>query len=167
MEPSPMTIKLVTIGVYGYTEESFFQALQDARVDVFCDLRQRRGLRGATYAFANSQRLQARLKELGIRYHHRKDLAPTESIRQRQKETDKAGKVAKRQRNVLSQVFVEAYQDEILAPFDPGFLLEEIGPDARIVALFCVEREPEACHRSLVAEKLHQGLGLEVEHIVP
>jgi uncharacterized protein (DUF488 family) len=167
MLPSPMTIKIVTIGVYGYTEEGFFQALQEACVEVFYDLRQRRGLRGAAYAFANSQRLQARLDELGIRYHHRKDLAPTESIRRRQKEADKAGKVAKRQRNDLSQVFVDAYQDEILVPFDPGSLLEEIGPDANIVALFCVEREPGACHRSLVADKLHRELGLEVEHIVP
>jgi uncharacterized protein (DUF488 family) len=162
-----MTIKLVTIGVYGYTEEGFFQALQEAGVDVFCDLRQRRGLRGATYAFANSQRLQARLEEVGIGYHHRKDLAPTASIRERQKEADQASKVAKRQRNVLSPVFVEAYQDEILAPFDPGSLLDEVGPEASVVALFCVEREPEACHRSLVADKLHRELGLEVEHIVP
>ena len=59
-------MKLITIGVYGFDEESFFQALLAAGVDVFCDIRQRRGVRGATYAFANSQRLQRRLAELGI-----------------------------------------------------------------------------------------------------
>jgi len=34
-------MKIVTIGVYGYAEEDFFQALQAAKVDVFCDIRQR------------------------------------------------------------------------------------------------------------------------------
>jgi len=35
------------------------------------------------------------------------------------------------------------------------------------VALFCVEREPAACHRSLLAERLGKDLGIEVEHIIP
>ena len=55
------TPRILTIGVYGYSEEAFFQALQVAGVDAFCDIRSRRGVRGATYAFANSKRLQARL----------------------------------------------------------------------------------------------------------
>ena len=63
-----MGLKVVTIGVYGFDEEHFFQALTDARVDTFCDIRQRRNVRGAQYAFANSKRLQRRLGELGIRY---------------------------------------------------------------------------------------------------
>ncbi len=51
--------RIVTIGVYGFEEEEFFAALANARVDLFCDVRRRRGVRGARYAFANSQRLQA------------------------------------------------------------------------------------------------------------
>ena len=84
-----MKPKIVTIGVYGFDESSFFEALREADVDTFCDIRARRGLRGATYAFANSQRLQERLAELGIRYIHRKDLAPTRAARDRQAQTDK------------------------------------------------------------------------------
>ena len=61
---------IVTIGAIGYTAESFFQALQNANVDTFIDVRRRRAVRGREYAFANSQRLQARLAELGIRYVH-------------------------------------------------------------------------------------------------
>ena len=49
-----MKIKIVTIGVYGFDESGFFDALCQAEVDTFCDIRSRRGLRGATYAFANS-----------------------------------------------------------------------------------------------------------------
>ena len=160
-------MKLVTIGVYGFDEETFFQALLAARVDVFCDIRQRRGVRGAAYAFANSQRLRRRLAEQGIRYLYRQDLAPTKAVRERQVEADKAQKVAKRQRRVLGEAFVQAYRAEILASFDPQSLLDDAGPDAQVLALFCVEREPAACHRSLVADQLRWDLGLEVEHIRP
>jgi uncharacterized protein (DUF488 family) len=162
-----MKPKIVTSGVYGFDEAGFFQALQEAKVDVFCDIRQRRGVRGSAYAFANSQRLQARLAELGVCYLHRKNLAPTKAMRKAQAEADKAAKTAKRKRTELGQTFIEAYQTECLAHFDPQSLLEDLGPDARVAALFCVEREPAACHRSLVAEKLAKELELEVEHITP
>ena len=59
-------------------------------VDTFCDLRARRGVRGREYAFANSQRLQARLAELGIRYVHRLDLAPSAATRSQQHAADAA-----------------------------------------------------------------------------
>ncbi len=160
-------IKIVTIGVYGATEEQFFQALQEAQVDTFCDIRQRRGVRGAKYAFVNSKRLQARLAEMGIRYLHRKDLAPTTAVRQRQKEADKASNTAKRQRVTLGPAFIDAYEEEILADFTSQSLLADLEPDAQVVALFCVEREPAACHRSLAAAKLQQESGVEVEHITP
>ena len=74
-----MKPKIVTIGVYGFDEARFFEALRKVKVDTFCDIRNRRGVRGSTYAFANSLRLQARLAELGIRYLYRKDLAPTKA----------------------------------------------------------------------------------------
>ena len=160
-----MKPKFVTIGLYGFDDASFFQALSAAQVDTFCDIRWRRGVRGSDYTFANSQRLQARLVEMGIRYLHRKDLAPTPAVRQRQNEADKASKTAKRQRAGLSPAFVDAYREEILAHFDPQSLLDDLPPDAQVVALFCVEREPAACHRSLVAEKLREVLGVIVKHI--
>ncbi len=159
--------KFITIGVYGATEGSFFQALQTADVDTFCDIRQRRGVRGAKYAFVNSKRLQAKLAELGIRYLHRKELAPTTAVRQRQKDADKASKTAKRKRTTLGPAFIAAYEEEILTDFDPQSLLDALPPNADVVALFCVEREPAACHRSLVAHKLQNEMGLTVDHIVP
>ena len=160
-------IKVVTIGVYGFDETSFFDALCKAQVDTFCDIRSRRGVRGSTYAFANSKRLQARLAELGIRYIHRKDLAPTQSVRKKQAAADKATKTAKRQRTELGDAFIEAYHSECLDPFEPKSLFEELESDAKVVALFCVEAAPEACHRSLVAEKLADTFNWEVEDILP
>jgi len=112
-----MTVKFVTIGVYGWEPEGFFRALQDAGVDTFCDVRWRRGVRGREYAFANSQRLQQRLEALGIRYIHRRDLAPAPAVRAAQTAVDKAGKVAKRQRTQLAAAFAEGYATQVLADF--------------------------------------------------
>ncbi len=162
-----MTRKVTTIGVYGFDGDSFYRALQDAGVDVLIDIRQRRGVRGVRHAFANSRRLQTRLAELGIRYLYRRDLAPPPSVRQHQKLADRASKTIKRQRAELAPAFIEAFENEVLAHFEPQTLLDDLGPGEQVIALLCVEREPAACHRSLVAERLAQALSLEVEHILP
>jgi uncharacterized protein (DUF488 family) len=158
---------LVTIGVYGCDEASFFAALQQAGVDTFVDVRARRGVRGAAYAFANSQRLQARLAELGIRYVHRPDLAPSPEVRGQQYAVDKINRTAKRQRAVLDPAFAAAYRQERLAGFDSRQFVAGLGPEARVVALFCVERSPAACHRSLLATRLQRDLGVAVRHLLP
>jgi uncharacterized protein (DUF488 family) len=160
-------MKIITMGLYGFDEASFFEALQGANVDVFVDVRWRRGVRGSEYAFANSQRLQARLAELGIAYLHRRDLAPSPELRGRQHAADKRTKVAKRKRVGLDPAFVEAYRAERLDQFQSQGLLDELPAAADVAALFCVEREPAACHRSLIAEKLRADLGVEVEQLRP
>jgi len=159
--------RIVTIGAIGFDAGSFFRALQDAGVDTLCDIRARRAVRGHDYAFANSQRLQARLAELGIRYLHRIDLAPTPTMRRQQAAADDAAHIARRKRAELSPAFVAAFEREVLAPFNPDSLLNDLPPDARVVALLCVEREPAACHRSLVAERLREAWGVEVVHLKP
>jgi uncharacterized protein (DUF488 family) len=162
-------MKLVTIGVYGFSEAAFFNALLQAGVDTFCDIRWRRGVRGAEYAFANRARLEQRLTELGIRYLHFRDLAPTPALRKRQYEADKAEGTTKRKRTALGEVFIAGYRDERLSTFDSRKFVEQLGPEGRTVALFCVEREPAACHRSLLAERLQQDLGAKctIIHLTP
>lgn len=59
--------KIYTIGVYGFNEEEFFNNIVSANIDTFVDIRKRRGVRGSKYSFANSKRLQAKLKELGVK----------------------------------------------------------------------------------------------------
>lgn len=158
---------IVTIGVYGFDAEHFFQALQDAHIDTLCDIRDRRGVRGSDYIFANSTRLQKRLAELNIRYLHLKQLAPSQETRELQYEADRQVKIAKRQRVHLGEAFREAYQRDYLHQFNAEELLQQMGEDAQVIGLLCVEREPEACHRSLVAEWLQQNLGVAVKHITP
>ena len=160
-------IEFVTIGVYGFDSEHFFQALVDAHVDTLCDIRRRRGVRGAEYTFANKQRLQDQLAALNIRYIHRIDLSPADELRTRQAEVDKQTHTARRKRTLLSEEFVEGYQDTVLANFDPAQFIADLGPAAQVVALLCVEREPAACHRSLLADYLHKTLGVAVRHITP
>lgn len=162
-----MKPKIVTIGVYGFNKDSFFQALLNARIDTFCDIRLRRGMRGSTYAFVNSASLQQQLSKLGIRYLHIKDLAPNQIIREQQKQEDEKLGVAKRTRKELGQTFIRAYEKECLSTFDSGEFIEKLGQDARVIGLFCVEREPEACHRSLAAKRLARDLELQIEHIKP
>jgi uncharacterized protein (DUF488 family) len=159
--------KIVTIGVYGFGAEEFFRTLVEARVDTFCDLRARRGMRGSQYAFVNSVQLQAKLRELGIRYLHIKELAPSPQNRDKQRTADERAGVAKRDRTMLGEAFKESYRTERLSSFQAADFTEELGDRAQVVALFCVEREPGACHRSLVAEHLARELDLPVEHLGP
>lgn len=164
----PVTLsRVVTIGVYGYDEPGFFAALAAAGVDTFCDLRYRRGVRGAQYAFANRQRLEARLGALGIRYLHFRDLAPSPALRQRQYAADRTQHTTKRGRVNLSLEFVAGYHAECLTTFDSRRFLEQLGSQARVVALCCVEGTPGACHRSLVAARLARDLGLETLDLIP
>lgn len=158
-------MEFFTIGVYNSSENDYFNKLTENRIDTFCDIRQRRGVRGAQYSFVNSNRLQQRLSELDIKYGHIIDLAPTSEIRELQKESDAQLGEMKRDRNKLGKVFTIAYKDRILKHFDfDSFIenLENVG--ASKVVLFCVEEKPEACHRSIVTDKLEQ-LGYKITHL--
>jgi uncharacterized protein (DUF488 family) len=156
-----------TIGVYGWDAARFFDTLKAAGVDTFCDLRARRGVRGREYAWANHARLEAALTAHGICYVHHRELAPSDAIRAGQYAADRAAGVAKRQRTGLSADFIAAYLSETLAEFDPAAFVAALGAGSRVVALFCVEREPWACHRSLVAERLTGVLDAHVTHLIP
>ena len=158
-------MEFYTIGVYNSTEQDFFKKLTANQIDTFCDIRQRRGVRGSQYAFVNSNRLQEKLNQLEIKYGHIIDLAPTTEIRDLQKEADMQKGETKRERNTLGQVFTIAYKDKVLNKFNfDSFIekLEEVG--ASRVVLFCVEEKAEACHRSIVTDKLEK-LGYKINHL--
>jgi uncharacterized protein (DUF488 family) len=157
---------VATIGVYGFTAQTFLERLREAGVGVLVDVRQRRGVRGSEYAWANSARLQAALAEADIEYRHRKELAPTTELRQLQYREDDRQGVGKRSRTQLAREYRERYIAEILDRADLDAVVAEL-PDDRAAALMCVERDPEACHRSLIAERLAARYGLEQLHLRP
>jgi uncharacterized protein (DUF488 family) len=145
--------EIATIGVYGTTEDSFFQAIKDFKTTHFVDIRLRRGLRGHEYAYANSTALQQKLAKLGIEYRHELDLAPTRAILDAQHEVDKETHTATRKRETLSDAYKDHFKKERLSHVDPKALLNTFPENARII-LFCVEHSPLACHRSIVADLL-------------
>ena len=156
---------IATIGVYGFDLPSFLKSLEGAGASVVLDVRQRRGVRGPQYAWANSRRLQAALGEAGLGYRHMKDLAPTTELRQLQYREDNRLGEGKRSRTKLAPEYARRYREEILD-------LTNLSPIAEIAAnalpaLLCVERDPEACHRSLIAERLQREWGLETLHLRP
>jgi uncharacterized protein (DUF488 family) len=156
---------IATIGVYGFDRETFLATLAGAGVDLLLDVRQRRGVRGSEYAWANARRLQDSLSEAGIGYSHLKELAPTTELRQAQYRADARRGEGKRSRTVLAPEYVDGYTAEILDQVDLAPIVKWIGGSK--AALLCVERDPEACHRSLIAARLQQDWGFSVEGLRP
>ena len=157
---------IFTIGVYGSTKDSFFSALKTAKIDKFIDVRARRGLRGSLYSYANSTALQAELAKLGIPYIHLKELAPSEEVRAIQDQADKRERIPRRSRACLDDVFKKRYRDEVLSKLDVASVLKEAGNPSRPV-FFCVEHDPEACHRSMLASVVAAYAHVKVVNLIP
>jgi uncharacterized protein (DUF488 family) len=157
---------VVTIGVYEFDLGSFLATLRRADVRLLLDVRQRRGVRGREYAWANSKRLQSALADAGVAYRHLPELAPTTELRQLQYREDARVGVGKRSRVVLADEYRERYIREILDRADLGSIVASL-PATGETALLCVERDPDACHRSIVAERMADEHGVSVTHLTP
>ena len=114
----------------------------------------------------NSKRLQRSLAELNITYCHVSDLAPTTEIRKMQYEDDMKQGEKKRSRNQLGDVFSLAYKSMIMQKFNFDNFIEKLTKiGANRIVLFCVEKKPEACHRSIVANVLSERFDFEIIHL--
>lgn len=162
-QPSP---HVCTIGVYEWDLETFLNALRHADARVLLDLRQRRGVRGPQYSWANSRRLQLALSQAEIGYRHHRELAPTTELRELQYAQDARQGVGKRSRVELATAYRQGYTRQILDHVDLELLVKQL-PEQGTAAFFCVEADPNACHRSIVAERLHARHGVEVTHLRP
>lgn len=133
---------------------------------MFLDVRQRRGMRGSRYAFANAGAITAQLAARHIDYRHVKELAPDPDIRGLQHAAEAQTNTAKAARQHLAPAFVEAFTQRKLEPFDWAGLVTDLAPYHAAV-LFCVEETPDAFHRSLVAEQLARRLDTDVMNLTP
>ena len=158
--------ELTTVGVYESDLQTFLGVLERAGVKLVIDVRQRRGVRGPQYAWANSARLQDSLSAAGIDYAHHKELAPTTELRQLQYTEDEKQGVGKRSRRRLAPEYVRRYTEEVLDAVDLAEIVREL-PAQGAAALLCVERDPEACHRSLIARRMADEYGVAVSHLRP
>ena len=129
-------------------------------------MRQRRGVRGPEYAWANSRRLQDALAAAWLGYRHHPELAPTTELRRLQYAEDARVGVGKRSRVELAPEYVRRYTTEILDRADLTAVVATLPGDG-VAALLCVERDPEACHRSLIAARLADRHDVSVEHLRP
>jgi uncharacterized protein (DUF488 family) len=135
-------------------------------VRLLLDVRQRRGVRGPEYAWANAKRLQAALAQARVEYTHHPELAPTTELRRLQYAEDERQGVGRRSRRELAPAYRERYIAEILDKAELSAVAASL-PGGGAGALLCVERDPEACHRSLLAERLAAEHGVEVSHLRP
>ena len=85
-----------------------------------------------------------------------------------QQQDDLSSGVLKRERTELSPSFIEAYDREILSDFDEELedFLDSL-EDIESIVFFCVEEYPEACHCSIVAARVADYFGVEVEDLPP
>ena len=108
----------------------------------------------------------ARARRGGARLPASSRLAPTTDLRHLQYAIDDAAGVGKRSRKELAPEYAERYRHEILDRADLDELLDAL-PEDGLGALMCVERDPEACHRSLIAERLAADYGFAVVDLRP
>ena len=158
--------RIATIGVYEFDAGSFIETLDDANVSQLIDIRQRRGVRGSQYAWANAQRLQRLLADAAIGYEYHPELAPDTELRHLQYAEDDRQGVGKRSRVHLAPEYIRRYTQEILdlVPLEP--LVRRL-PVHGIAALLCVEATAQACHRSLIAARLAERFEFEVVDLEP
>lgn len=158
-------MQFYTMGVYHLSEQQFFDKLQSNNIDMFWDIRRRRGMRGSKYAFVNKTKLINKLDELNISYLHSITLSPTNEIRELQKQADHSQAIKKSSRQQMSNAFINAYQHEILDKVNLiDFVQQFKQTGAQKIVLFCVESEHQACHRSIVANEL-ANMGYNITHL--
>ncbi|HLP72215.1 MAG TPA: DUF488 domain-containing protein [Bacteroidales bacterium] len=159
-------IDFFTTGVYGTTAEEFKEKLISNHIDTFIDIRFRRAVRGSKYTFANSNRLQAILKELDINYIYIPELATPPDIIAIQKKSDKSEGTKQSERQHLDEKFISEYKKRVLDKYDLSDLLDRLERSgAKRALFFCVEANPRACHRSLVTDRLREEYIVKVKHV--
>lgn len=144
---------LFTVGYEGATPRALGDALADAGVELLVDVR----------AVANSRRpgfskraLAAGLDERGVGYLHFRALG-----------TPAEGRAAARagRHDEMRAIFAEHMATET-AQEQLGELRQLIRTGRR-VCLLCFEREPEHCHRLIVAEAVSETEDVALRHLHP
>ena len=141
---------LFTIGYEGGSLPALLAALSDAGVALVLDVRavpisRKKG-------FSKNQ-LAAHLGEAGIAYRHLGGLG-----------TPKAGREAARGGD--HQTFEEIFRAHMEEPDALLDLSEAMTLAAATPAcLLCFERDPESCHRLIVADRMAAEAGLEIVHL--
>ena len=129
-------MNLFTIGFTGKSAENFFGLLEGSKATKLIDIRINRTSQLA--GFAKGQDLRFFLpKIIGMEYLVREDLAPTKELL-----------AAYRDKEINWDEFAQKYQTLL---GDRGVLKQFSVLDFENTVLLCSEKEPEKCHRTLLA----------------
>ena len=144
-------MKLATIGYEQETQPAVIQRLKDAGVEVLIDVRAVASSRRAGFS---KTLLAASLNEAGIGYVHLRQLGTPKAGR----DFARKGKIAE-----MHRIF-EAHMAEPGAQVELAKATEIVRGDKK-VALLCYEADAAGCHRTILANRISEALGCEIENL--
>ena len=142
---------IYTIGYQGLTIEEFLNILTENDVNVLCDLRHSTSSRWKPDF--SKKRLADRLAQLEIKYIHIPQLG-IESARRKNVSSDED----------LAKLF-EEYSAELPRHKQELQELKTLHNQHHKIALTCLERDPQQCHRTYVSDYLNATHGIEIRHL--
>ena len=144
-------MKLATVGYERDTQPAVIGRLKDAGVELVIDVRAVASSRKAGFS---KTLLSASLNAEGIGYVHLRELG-----------TPKPGRIAARKGHVaeMHEIF-KAHMAEPAAQLELAKATEFVR-DGKKVALLCYEADAHVCHRLIVAERICEELGCEIENL--
>jgi uncharacterized protein (DUF488 family) len=141
---------IFTIGYEGATVAGFIAALREAGIALVLDIRAVPASRKKGFS---KNPLAQHLSEAGIGYRHLRGLG-----------TPKQGREAARSGD--HEAFERIFRQQLEEPealLDLGEALSLAA--AQPVCLLCLERDPEQCHRLIVAERMAKESGQPIRHL--
>lgn len=149
MEQKPT---IFTIGYQGYSLLGLVDILKEQGIDALVDVRYDAYSKRPEFC---KGRLRSAIQEAGIEYVHRPELGTPTQLRKKITNTTSAEGVFKLYFERISKVnyrYVET--------------VAELANQRKMV-LMCMEKEPERCHRKILADFLSRRFGFEVLHLMP
>src|SRR5437899_12516155 len=144
-------MKLATIGYERETQAAVIQRLKDAGVEVLIDVRAVAASRRAGFS---KTLLAASLNEAGIGYVHLRQLGTPKAGR----DFARKGKIAE-----MHRIF-EGHMTEPGAQIELAKATDIVRGDKK-VALLCYEADAAGCHRTILAKRICEALGCEIENL--
>jgi uncharacterized protein (DUF488 family) len=145
-------MELFTIGYQGINQRQFLSWLRNHEIDVVADVRNLPLSRKKGFS---KNGLSALLEENDIEYVNYRDLGAPKELRSFLMETKDYATFFQRYKDIISKN-LDAL-DSILAMVNKRMK----------VALLCYEKDPETCHRKIVADevKKRDANGLKIRHL--
>jgi len=143
-------MQLATIGYEGATVSDFLETLKSAGIETIVDVRELPLSRRKGFS---KTALTAALQTVGIGYHHLRALGDPKAGR----EAARAGRFVEFRKIFSKHIKTAAAQAalrEVLEIIESGE-----------VCLLCYEREPNQCHRTMVADALAEMSDIRVIHL--